>query len=47
MTYDTAQEVVDMAKRHSFHVDTVAMMNTHHSTMQELVISRDLTWLET
>jgi DNA adenine methylase len=47
MTYDTAQEVVDMAKRHNFHVDTVAMMNTHHSTMRELVISRDLTWLET
>jgi DNA adenine methylase len=47
MTYDTAQEVVEMAKRHSFQVDKVAMMNTHHSTMQELLISRDLSWLET
>jgi DNA adenine methylase len=45
MTYDTAQEVVAMAKRHNFGVDTVSMMNTHHSTMQELVIGRDLSWL--
>jgi DNA adenine methylase len=45
MTYDTAQAVVAMAKEHEFEVDTISMMNTHHSTMQELLIGRDLSWL--
>jgi DNA adenine methylase len=45
MTYDTAQSVVEMAKAHQFEVDTVSMKNTHHSTMQELLIGRDLSWL--
>lgn len=45
MTYDTAQEVVAMAKAHQFEVDTVSMKNTHHSTMQELLIGRNLSWL--
>ena len=45
MTYDTAQGVVEMAKAHEFEVDTVSMKNTHHSTMQELLIGRNLSWL--
>jgi DNA adenine methylase len=45
MTYDTAQGVVEMAKAHQFEVDTVSMKNTHHSTMQELLIGRNLSWL--
>jgi DNA adenine methylase len=45
MTYDTAEEVVAMAKSHGFNVDTVSMKNTHHSTMKELVIARDLAWV--
>ncbi|MGH9642326.1 MAG: hypothetical protein ACRD3Q_07850 [Terriglobales bacterium] len=46
MTYDTADEVVAMAKGHGFHVDVVSMMNTHHSTMEELVIGRNLDWVK-
>jgi DNA adenine methylase len=45
MTYDTADEVVTMAKGYGFNVDTVSMMNTHHSTMNELVIGRNLEWV--
>lgn len=45
MTYDVAQELVEMAKQHGFKVDTVSMKNTHHSTMQELVIGKNLSWL--
>jgi DNA adenine methylase len=45
MTYDAAQGVVKMAKAHEFQVDTVSMKNTHHSTMQELLIGRNLSWL--
>jgi DNA adenine methylase len=46
MTYDTADEVVAMAKGHGFSVDMVSMMNTHHSTMNELIIGRDLRWIK-
>jgi DNA adenine methylase len=45
MTYDTADEVASMARLHGFNVDTVSMKNTHHSTMNELVIGRDLRWV--
>ncbi len=45
MTYDTADEVVAMAKKQDFEVDLVSMKNTHHSTMQELVIGRNLSWI--
>jgi DNA adenine methylase len=45
MTYDNAEEVAQMASRHSFSTTTVPMMNTHHATMRELLISRDLSWL--
>jgi DNA adenine methylase len=45
LTYDTADEVVAMAKSHGLNVDTVSMKNTHHSTMKELVIARDLAWV--
>ncbi|HLM81283.1 MAG TPA: hypothetical protein VK302_11735 [Terriglobales bacterium] len=45
MTYDNANEVVAMAKKQDFEVDLVSMKNTHHSTMQELVIGRNLSWI--
>ncbi len=44
MTYDNAEEVVQMATRHGFMQKTISMMNTHHATMQELIIGHDLTW---
>ncbi len=45
MTYDNAEEVSQLAKRHGFKCKTISMMNTHHATMQELLIGRDLSWV--
>ena len=45
MTYDNAPELASMAHRHRFKTRTVRMKNTHHATMQELIIGRDLSWL--
>jgi len=42
MTYDNAPEIVAMAERHGFKTCTVPMKNTHHATMTELLIGRDL-----
>jgi len=45
MTYDNADEVVTLAARRGFMSRTISMMNTHHATMQELIIGRDLSWV--
>lgn len=45
MTYDNADEVVSLAARHGFMCRPISMMNTHHATMQELIIGRDLSWV--
>lgn len=44
LTYDDAPDVRALAGRHSFDVERVAMKNTHHALMTELLIGRDLTW---
>jgi len=44
MTYDNNHDVKAMAKRHGFQTKTIAMKNTHHAKMTELLISRDLNW---
>ncbi len=46
MTYDEAEEVKEMARRHGFQMRLIPMKNTHHATMRELVIGRDLSWLD-
>jgi DNA adenine methylase len=46
MTYDNAEEVCVLAKRHGFATKLVAMKNTHHAKMNELLIGRDLAWVE-
>ncbi len=46
MTYDEADEVKVMARRHGFQMRLVPMKNTHHATIRELVIGRDLSWLD-
>lgn len=46
MTYDNAEEVQNLANRHGFVTKPVAMKNTHHAEMNELLIGRDLTWVE-
>jgi DNA adenine methylase len=46
MTYDNAAGVREMASKHGFQVKTVAMSNTHHAKMDELLISRNLDWMK-
>jgi DNA adenine methylase len=45
MTYDNAPGVRQMAAHHNFSVELVAMKNTHHAEMTELLIGRNLDWL--
>ena len=45
MTYDNAPEIEAMAGQHKFDAESVAMKNTHHTQMTELLIGPDLAWL--
>ena len=45
MSYDNTAEIVALAKKHGFEWQPIAMKNTHHAKMTELLIGRDLTWL--
>jgi DNA adenine methylase len=44
MTYDNTQEVKAWAKDYGFDWQAVAMKNTHHAKMTELLIGRNLDW---
>ena len=44
MTYDDADEVRALARRHGFDTVLVPMKNTHHARMHELLIGRNLDW---
>ena len=44
MTYDNADEVWELARRHDFDTMLVPMKNTHHTEMQELLVGRNLDW---
>jgi DNA adenine methylase len=46
LTYDNAEGVVELATRYAFKTRRVAMQNTHLAKMNELLISRDLSWME-
>jgi len=46
MTYDNAPEVCSLARKYDFVTRPVAMKNTHHAEMKELLIGRDLAWLD-
>lgn len=46
MTYDNVEEVRQMAQRRGFDMRTVAMKNTHHAKMTELLIGQDLSWVK-
>jgi DNA adenine methylase len=46
ITYDNADEVKDLARSHGFSMRLIPMKNTHHAKMQELVIGRDLSWMD-
>jgi len=44
MTYDDADDVRQLAKKYGFDMELVAMKNTHHAAMTELLIGRNLDW---
>ncbi|MBX7235706.1 MAG: DNA adenine methylase [Caldilineales bacterium] len=46
MTYDEAEEVKKLARLHGFQMRLIPMKNTHHATMNELVIGKNLSWLD-
>ncbi len=46
MTYDNSEEVKQMARRHGFQMRLIAMTNTHNATMEELVIGKELSWMD-
>ncbi|MDO8127002.1 MAG: hypothetical protein Q6359_07220 [Candidatus Brocadiales bacterium] len=46
ITYDNAEEVKRMARSHGFQMRLIPMTNTHHATMEELVIGKDLSWMD-
>ena len=45
MTYDNADEVKCMASARAFDTRLIAMKNTHHAEMSELVVGKNLEWL--
>jgi len=46
MTYDNAEEVKRMARSHGFQMRLIPMTNTHNTTMEELIIAKDLSWMD-
>jgi DNA adenine methylase len=46
LTYDNAPELAELACRYGFETRTIHMTNTHHATMTELLIGRNLNWLK-
>jgi DNA adenine methylase len=46
MSYDNTAEIAKLAKKHGFESRAIAMKNTHHAKMTELLIGRDLSWLD-
>jgi DNA adenine methylase len=45
LTYDNTSEIAALASEFSFETQTIAMKNTHHAKMTELLIGKDLSWL--
>lgn len=46
MSYDNTAEIVALAAKHGFESKPIAMKSTHHAKMTELLIGKDLSWLE-
>jgi DNA adenine methylase len=46
MTYDKANEIEVLALRHEFVTRAIAMKNTHHAVLSELLVGRDLEWVD-
>jgi len=46
ITYDNTVEIVYLACKHGLETRTVPMKSTHHSCKMELLIGRDLRWMD-
>ena len=46
MTYDNAEEVINIAEKYGFDYKSIPMKSTHHAQMTELVIGNNLSWLD-
>lgn len=46
MTYDNSDEVKVLAQKYSLQAKPIPMKNTHHAEMTELVIGRELSWMD-
>lgn len=46
MTYDNATEVQNLAEKYDLQAKPIPMKNTHHAKMTELVIGRNLHWMD-
>lgn len=46
MTYDNTDEVKKMAHAYGFQMRLIPMNNTHHALIEELVIGKDLSWMD-
>ncbi|HEY3761352.1 MAG TPA: DNA adenine methylase [Verrucomicrobiae bacterium] len=46
MSYDNTAEIATLAKKYRFECQPIAMKNTHHAKMTELLIGKDLSWLK-
>lgn len=46
ITYDDADGVKAMAEANGLNYRLIAMKNTHHANMSELLIGRDLSWIQ-
>lgn len=44
LTYENSAGMQSLAEEFGFQYKQVAMSNTHHATMNELLIGRDLSW---
>lgn len=45
MTYDNSVEVLSFAEKYHFETKLIAMNNTHHAELSELLIGRNLNWV--
>jgi len=47
ITYDNDEEVVELASQRNMQMALIPMKNTHNTTMNELVICKDISWAST
>lgn len=45
MTYDNTETARELAAQYGFETRTIAMKNTHHAKMTELLVGRNLDWV--